>query len=296
VSNEDASVDARVAAAKSIVSVNGAGHVQALELILYSADEPMKLREQSAQSLAEINTGDSKAVLVKALAIAPQNVQTKIALALAGNADGAEILLDSVANGKASARLLQERAVKDRLTAAKPADLNGRLEKLTKNLPPVDAARQKVIDERIAAFNSVEASATAGALIFQKNCMPCHSLDGQGAKIGPQLDGVGNRGAARIVEDILDPNRNVDRAFRSTLFTMKDGEVQSGLFRREEGETIVLAESTGKEISIAKKDVAERRESETSLMPENFSDLIPQKDFDDLLAYLLSKGRTAAKK
>jgi len=51
----------------------------------------------------------------------------------------------------------------------------------------------------------------------------------------------------------------VDRAFRSTLLVLKDGEVTSGLFRREEGELVVLAESTGKEITVARNDIAERR-------------------------------------
>jgi hypothetical protein len=52
----------------------------------------------------------------------------------------------------------------------------------------------------------------------------------------------------------------------------------------------VLADSTGKEISLRKKEVTERRESETSLMPENFGELLSEADFNDLMAYLLSKG------
>ena len=59
--------------------------------------------------------------------------------------------------------------------------------------------------------------------------------------------------------------------------------------RREEGEVLVLAESTGKEISVPKKDVAERRQSETSLMPENFGELLSAEEFNHLMAYLLSK-------
>ncbi len=81
----------------------------------------------------------------------------------------------------------------------------------------------------------------------------------------------------------------MDRAFRTTLLTMKDGDVQSGLFRREEGELLVFAQQTGKEFSIPKKDVQSRRESETSLMPDNFSEIIPLQDLNDLIAFLLSK-------
>jgi putative heme-binding domain-containing protein len=69
---------------------------------------------------------------------------------------------------------------------------------------------------------------------------------------------------------------------------MKGDDVISGLLRREEGETIVLADSTGKEISVQKKQVSERRQSDTSLMPENFGELLSPEEFNDLMAFLLS--------
>ena len=47
--------------------------------------------------------------------------------------------------------------------------------------------------------------------------------------------------------------------------------------------------STGKEINVAKKDIAERRQSDTSLMPENFGELLSADEFNHLMAYLLAK-------
>ena len=103
------------------------------------------------------------------------------------------------------------------------------------------------------------------------------------------MEGIGSRGLERLCEDILDPNRSVDLAFRTTLLVLRDGDVVSGLFRREEGETVVLADSTGKELVIPKKRIQERRESETSLMPDNFGEIIPAADFNHLMSFLLSK-------
>jgi putative heme-binding domain-containing protein len=261
----------------------------ALAKILFSAEEPMALREKIAEVLGELNATGAKNVLVEALPSAATSLQKAIALALASSDDGADALLRAIQDGKASGRLLQERNVKDRLSASHANDIGARLEKLTASFPPANAERQKLIDDRRAAFEPAAASAARGAEIFKQNCAVCHTLDGQGALIGPQLDGVGARGADRIMEDILDPSRNVDRAFRTTLLTMKDGDVQSGLFRREEGEMLVFAQQTGKEIFIPKKEVQSRRESETSLMPDNFSEIIPIQDFNDLIAFLLSK-------
>jgi len=186
--------------------------------------------------------------------------------------------------------LLQQRKVKDHLTAAKPENLVERLQKLTANLTTANEERDKLIAERRAAFNPMTTSVTKGAEAFKQFCVVCHTLDGQGALIGPQLDGVGGRGVERLMEDVLDPNRNVDRAFRTTLLEMNDGDVQSGLYRRDEGEMVIIAQSNGKEISVPRKDIKERRTSETSLMPDNFGDAIPKEDFNNLIAFLLSKN------
>jgi putative heme-binding domain-containing protein len=113
-------------------------------------------------------------------------------------------------------------------------------------------------------------------------------MGGKGAVVGPQLDGVGTRGLERLIEDVLDSNRNVDPAFRASNITLKDDTAFTGLLRREEGEVFVFADTTGKEISVRKSEIAERRESELSLMPSNFGELFSAGEFNDLMVFLLS--------
>jgi putative heme-binding domain-containing protein len=209
---------------------------------------------------------------------------------LAGRREGAESLLLDVEAGKLSPRLLLERQVKDRLLAAGPANADKRVEELAKGLTPPSDAIQKLIDERRANFNTAKTSAARGEKVFTLNCRPCHQIDGVGNVVGPQLDGVGGRGLERLLEDVLDSNRNVDPAFHTAILSLRDGEAMSGLIRREEGESIVLANSAGKEVSVPKKDIIERRNSTTSLMPENFGEVILPPDFNDLMAFLLAHG------
>jgi putative heme-binding domain-containing protein len=158
---------------------------------------------------------------------------------------------------------------------------------------PLNEQLQKQIEQRRTGFHSSNALASRGLAVFNKTCAACHQIDRQGALVGPQLDGLGARGLERIIEDIVDPNRNVDHAFRTTTFVLADGDVVSGLLRREEGETIVYAEPTGKETTVPKSRVKERHTSELSLMPEGLADALTPQEFNDLIAYLLSK--TAAK-
>ena len=289
-----AGVEARGSVGGTLLALNTKRYLRAVGEIMNDASAPDALRQRIAQAIAEANTDDGRALLVGALQRTPEKAQPKFALALSTTKPGAEALLKEVEAGRVSARLLQNQALKEKLTASKAENVKVRLTKLTANLTPLNEQLQKLIDQRTKAFGSAKASVANGVAIFEKNCAACHRLDGKGALVGPQLDGVGARGVERIMEDVIDPNRNVDGAFRSTLFELKDGETVSGLFRREEGELLIYADTMGKEHSLARKDIKERRQSELSLMPEGLAEAMTPAEFNDLIAFLSTK--TAEKK
>ncbi len=132
-----------------------------------------------------------------------------------------------------------------------------------------------------------------GGALFQKHCAVCHRIGEKGEKIGPNLDGVGIRGVDRLLEDVLDPSRNVDQAFRTTQIVTSDGQIVTGLALREEGEILVLADAQGKEIRLAKDQIDERAVSQFSLMPTNVPDLMNETEFAHLVGYLLSQRACA---
>ena len=287
---ETIDIEAQGALASALVALEPNEHRVALAPLLGDGTIPGELRQKIGKTLAAGKTADSLEVLVEAMRTVPARGQLKLAQSLAGSAGGAETLLAMVEKRQASPQVLLDRGVQDRIKALNSAELKAKHEKLTENLEPPSEAVQKQIESMRTKFAAAKGSAVDGAQVFTKNCAVCHQIDGTGALIGPQLDGIGGRGLERILEDTLDPNRNVDVNFRSHIIVLKDGDVISGLFRREEGELLVLADSTGKEITIAKKDIESRRESETSLMPANFGEIIPEKEFQDLIAFLMSKG------
>lgn len=288
---EDAKVSEaqRGAALQALVAIDGKKHMPVLGKVLTDAAAPVALREKAAGLMGATNLPEAHAELLKALASAPGRLGTAIAVSLAGSKPGAEKLLDAIAAGKASPRLLLERPVEVRLQGANVPNLKDRVAKLTVGLPPADQKLQELLKKRLTGFGSAKKDTAKGALVFEKTCAICHQLANKGAKIGPQLDGIGIRGPERILEDILDPNRNVDQAFRSTTLNLKNGQVVSGLVLREEGEVIVLADNMGKEVRIEKKAVDERIVSPLSPMPASLADQIPEEDFYHLLAFLLEQ-------
>jgi putative heme-binding domain-containing protein len=251
----------------------------------------MKLRDHVAASLGAMGTPASQAAIVESFKLAPRELQTSLANALASNTASVEALLTAVADGKAPAALLMDLGIHDRLAAANVPDLDKRVKQLTQGVAaPKDKLEQLIADRR-AAFKAMAppSSTESGRLVFEKNCMMCHQIDGRGAVVGPQLAGLSKRGVDRLVEDVLDPNRNVDPAFRYSTLILKDGRLITGLQKRAEGEQLVFADTTGKEVQVAKSEIQKRIESPASLMPANVAEIIPVDDFNNLLAYLLSK-------
>jgi putative heme-binding domain-containing protein len=277
----------RRAALEALVAINPEAHNPLVSRLLGDAAETMPIRDRCALLLTGINRSEARAELLKILAVAPAHLQSVIAIGLAGSRPGAEKLLEAVGAGKASARLLQERFIE--LLMQKYPELQGRLAELTRGLPPADQRLQELLRQRHNHFAKARVDIKLGAKVFEKSCAICHQLGGQGAKVGPQLDGVGVRGIDRLLEDILDPNRNVDQSFRATTLALKNGQILSGLVLREEGEVVVLADAQGKEVRIPKKDIEERTVSQLSPMPGNLAEQIPEADFYNLLAYLLAQ-------
>jgi putative heme-binding domain-containing protein len=224
------------------------------------------------------------------LKTAPQRVQARWASLLASTPDGADALLEGAKRGGVPARVLRMAEVRAKVLASGAPDAASRWEALTRDLPPDDGARETTIGARRKSWELTggRVDVAAGERLFQQQCAACHQVGGKGGLVGPQLTGIGNRGAERLCEDILDPNRNVDHAFRQTLVTLKSGDTLSGLFRREDGAQWVLANAAGAEVTVRASDVASRTESPLSLMPDNFGEALSEGEFAQLLGYLLT--------
>ena len=257
--------------------------------VLGDASAPILMREWAANLLGNLERPEAKSALLKNLPIAPERLQSAIAAALVRRRAGAEALLEAIAAGKASGRLLQERSVTIILESSGVPGVSDRISSLLKGLAPADQKLNALYGRRRDGFQRAKPIAAEGANVFDKQCAICHQLGGKGAKVGPQLDGIGSRGVDRLLEDILDPNRNVDQTFRVTNLALKSGQIVSGLLLREEGEVLILADAQGKEVRVPKSTIEERMMAPLSPMPANLVDQITEDDFNRLLAFLLSK-------
>jgi putative heme-binding domain-containing protein len=120
-------------------------------------------------------------------------------------------------------------------------------------------------------------------------CAKCHSVGGEGGRIGPALDRIASRRAAEfIMESILEPSKEIAPEYEAVAVATKDGRVITGLRINETNFSIQLHEENGRFHSFLKRDLEEVKVMKKSLMPENFGELLTVKDLHDLFAYLMT--------
>jgi len=288
--------DVRVAAGQALVRLNCPDVAELFAPVLKDPAAGVDLREKFAAALGDIHSPAVQKVLLDTFASAPPaRVQTALAMSLANNREGGSALLDAVEQGKAPARLLVDINIKQALTAANVPDLVARIKTLTHGLPSAQESIDQLIATRRLAYLQAKPVPERGQKIFTTYCAVCHQIASVGKLVGPQLDGIGNRGVDRVMEDVLDPNRNVDPAFRYFTFNMKDGRTITALQKREEAQTLVVVQANAKQLLLRKDEVAGKVESKMSLMPSNFSEIIKPDDFYDLISYLLTQRGQAKK-
>jgi putative membrane-bound dehydrogenase-like protein len=144
---------------------------------------------------------------------------------------------------------------------------------------------RKEIVARLIGLADKPGDVTLGKEVFTKNCMVCHTLDGQGGKVGPELTGVGARPKSDILMQILDPNRSVEGTYREWTAKTNDGDFVSGRLMTETTTTVELLDTTGKLHLLQRKDLKGLTVSEKGLMPEGFEVLKPE-ELSSVLEYL----------
>ena len=279
----------RTEAFEALAQYDRAAALELARAQMAESTTPPPLRERAATILTTSRATIDQALLVDAFKTAPYRLSLTIAAGLAREKVGAELLFAAVASGQASPRLLQEKAVLDSLKVGKVPNANARVTELTKGLPSADDRLAAILKARAVGFTKAKPDLAAGKQLFVKTCAACHQIANEGGKVAPNLDGIGIRGADRLIEDVLDPNRNVDANFRATRFETTDGRVITGLLRQTDGDVYVIADQEGKEIRLPKGVVDKQTLLATSPMPADVAEKLKESEFYDLLGYLLSQ-------
>lgn len=280
--------ESEAAVLRAVISVDGAGRSLPLALIpgIQGASSDLRAAVRLAVMLRDADVVAS--LLGSAMQVATAAEQLRLAQGIGVDAAGARTLLTLVESGKAAARLLKDPQVAQQLIYIRDESIQKRIAAAVAGLPDEDKRIADLIAERQTFVANSPGVLEAGRELFRKTCAVCHQVAGQGKKVGPNLDGIGGRGLARLVEDTLAPNRNVDVAFRTTTLVTDTGKVYNGLIKSREGAVLVLVDSNGKELTVSKDSVDQQIATRLSPMPANIAERLTEDQFRDLVTYLLS--------
>ena len=149
--------------------------------------------------------------------------------------------------------------------------------------------RKKVLDE-YRDVATLRGDHQRGQAVFTKTCSVCHEIGVIGHAVGPDLGAVANKTPQYLLQEILDPNRNVDSRYVSYVAVTTSGRTFTGLLASETAGSLTLKGAEGKEEVILRADLEELQSTSMSLMPIGLEKDLTKQDLADLLAYLAAIG------
>ncbi len=144
-----------------------------------------------------------------------------------------------------------------------------------------------------------DGDAQRGKVLFMEDqrlgCANCHSTDGSASKAGPDLFAVGDKfGRRELVDAVLTPSAVISPGYGTVIIETKDGEAYQGVLKQSTDSEVQLMGADGKLVTIATRDIEERRGRSVSLMPEDLHTGLSLQEFADLIEYLGTLQQSAS--
>jgi putative heme-binding domain-containing protein len=138
-----------------------------------------------------------------------------------------------------------------------------------------------------------QGDAVAGKALFLERekiaCSICHTIDGNGGKVGPDLFAIGDKyGRGDLIQQVLEPSATIAVGYSTTVIRTKSGDTFQGIVKEANDQTVGLMGSDGKLLHIKTADIERQRTTDVSLMPEGLEGALTQQQFADLISYLTS--------
>ncbi len=281
----------RIQALEALVAAKNENVLGALGKLLTSKDnnpQTTNLRRLAIAGLGRLDDPEVATLLLSHYAQLEPTVRPVVAEVLTQRVSWAKPLLAAIRRDEIPRDALNLTQIR-KLIAAQDRDVLQQVEKIWGSIrTDRDPKRALVIDRvrKLVRENLQEANLVHGQELYTKKCAVCHTFQGKGEKIGPDITVNGRSSFEQLLSNVLDPNLVIGPDYQARIVITTDGRTLTGLLAEENDQRVVLKMQGGKIETIARRDVEELAVSKVSLMPENLEQDLSDKDLLDLMAYV----------
>ena len=131
------------------------------------------------------------------------------------------------------------------------------------------------------------ADVNLGRAVFAKTCQQCHTLFGVGGKVGPDLTGSNRANVDYLLLNVVDPSAVLAKEYMPSIIQTEDGRIITGIVKAEDNQSVSV-QTQNELLVIPRAEIAQRKASDQSMMPDNLLIPLSQEQKRALVAYLAS--------
>jgi putative heme-binding domain-containing protein len=283
-----ADIAARQRALQALYDAKSPGLMPLLQGLL----DDEAVRQQAVRYLAAYEDPQTPGLILKHYKSLSGPERLDALNALASREAYALALLDALKNGTIEKKDLTAATVRQ-LSAYGNEQIN---EWVTKSWGAVRTTPEDKLGE-IAKYKQLvnsarpeQMNASRGRAVFAKTCAQCHTLFGEGGKVGPDLTGSGRADLDYLLTNVVDPNAVIGKDYQVSIVRTNKKRVITGIITREDEKTTTI-QTDNETVILQKPEIARVRVSDMSMMPEGLLQMLNEQEALDLIAYLRGPGQ-----
>jgi putative membrane-bound dehydrogenase-like protein len=259
-------------------------------LRLLDKSQPKPIRLAALSALQSFHEPRIAQVVIERYPNLPADLRSRAQVVLSSRSDSALAFLRAVDRGEIPAKDVLLDTLQ-RILLHDDQQISRLVQKHWGKIGPATTGEKVALSNSIAAIiRKGPADPIRGRQLFQKHCATCHTLFGEGEKIGPELTGADRKNREALLLDIVDPNAVIRPEYVAQVVLTTDGRVLTGLIAESTPTTVTLLDAKNERTVIAREKIEAMRPSALSLMPERLLDPLDAQELRDLFAYLQGDG------
>ncbi|MPY88800.1 MAG: c-type cytochrome [Luteitalea sp.] len=257
---------------------------------LLEPQHPPEIQMAAVRSLGRLNDSAAGRALVEPSrwrTYTPQVRETVLSVLMA-ETNHLPALLGAIEQGDVAPTALG-RLRRTQLVKHRDASIQQRAIKVFANTESGD--RMQVYQQYKEKITDLAGHASKGEQVFATRCAACHTFDGTGRGLAPDLSGIGNQPREAILLHTLVPDYEITPGYDAYTLETQDGRALLGLLESETETSITLRDPTDRQETIPRRNIVSMSASGNSLMPSGLEELMTEQELADLIAFLKRRTR-----